>query len=67
MSTSSEEKTEKISSCTSCRVTGSVSLLVLAGLVHRAQATSPSHRVMLTVSSLALLSLAGLRAADWRL
>ena len=66
MSTSSEEKTEKIS-CTSCRVTGSVSLLVLAGLVHRAQAKSPTHRVMLTVSSLALLSLAGLRAADWRL
>ena len=63
---SSDEKSKTISSCTSCRVTGSATLLLLAGFLHssRGQAKSPAHKVMLTVTSLSLFCLAGLRAAD---
>ena len=54
-------------SCLSCRVTGSVTLLGLAWVLSssRSTATSPAHRLVLTVGSLGLCGLAVARGGDW--
>ena len=56
----------RVSSCVSCRVTGSLSLLAIAAFLasSRSSAASPGHRLLLTSLSggLALLSVA--RAGD---
>ena len=61
----SSSDTQK-SSCVSCRVTGSLSLLAIAAFLNnsRSSAKSPGHRLLLTSLSggLALLSVA--RAGD---
>ena len=63
MSSSDTQRT----SCVSCRVTGSLSLLGLAAFLHnsRSSAQSPGHRLLLTSLSGALALLSVARAGDF--